>query len=62
MMVRSAVNAGMVLPPQALRLLEGASGDTLSGPMQKVGLVMESRRVPLDVVVIDSMMKTPTEN
>jgi uncharacterized protein (TIGR03435 family) len=62
MMVRSAVNAGLVLPPQALRLLDGASPDTLSGPMQKVGLTMQSRKVPLDVVVIDSMMKAPTDN
>ena len=62
MMIRSAVNAGISLPSQALRMLEGASPDPLSAPLQQVGLALESRRAPLDVVVVDSALKTPTEN
>jgi len=62
MMIRSAINAGVVLPPQALRALDAASADPLSVPLQKYGLTLESRRMPLDVIVVDSMQKTPTEN
>ena len=62
MMIRSAVNAGVSLPSQALRMLEGASLDPLSPPLQKAGLTLEPRKAPLDVIVIDSSLKTPTEN
>ena len=62
MMIRSAVNAGVVLPPQALRMLDGASLDPLSGPLQKAGLTLEPRKAPLDVIVVDSSLKTPTDN
>jgi uncharacterized protein (TIGR03435 family) len=62
LMIRSAVNAGVALPPQALRMLDNANTDPLSGPLRNVGLTLESRRAPLEVVVIDSISKTPTEN
>jgi uncharacterized protein (TIGR03435 family) len=62
LMIRSAVNAGVVLPPQALRVLDGANADPLSGPLQNVGLALESRKAPLDVIVVDAIAKTPTEN
>ena len=60
--VRSAVNAGVVLPPQALRLLDNASPDTLSAPLSRFGLTFEARRAPLEVIVVDSALKAPTEN
>jgi uncharacterized protein (TIGR03435 family) len=62
MRVRSAVRAGVPLPPQALRALDYASADPLSAALQKYGLIFESRRMPLDVIVVDSMLRTPTEN
>jgi uncharacterized protein (TIGR03435 family) len=62
LMIRSAVNAGVSLPPQALRMLDNATTDPLSGPLRNVGLTLESRRAPLDVIVVDSIAKTPTEN
>ena len=62
LMVRSGVNAGVALPPQALRLLDGANADPLSGPLRDVGMTLESRKAPLDVVVVDSIARTPTEN
>src|SRR5262245_13486153 len=60
LLIRSGVNAGVTLPPQALRLLDGANADPLSGPLRDVGLTFESRKAPLEVIVIDSMAKTPT--
>ena len=62
MLIRSAVAAGVVLPPQALALLDGASGDSLSNALKKAGLTLESRKAPLEVIVVDQMQKTPTEN
>ena len=61
-LIRSAVNAGVPLPPQALRILDNASPDTLSAPLSKFGLTLEARRAPLDVLVVDSASRTPTDN
>jgi uncharacterized protein (TIGR03435 family) len=62
MLIRSAINAGVALPPQAMRLLESASPDTVSAPLSKFGLTFDMRRAPLEVLVVDSVLKTPTEN
>ena len=62
MLIRSAISAGVVLPPQALRLLDGGSNVSLSSALQKAGLTFEARKAPLEVLVIDSIQKTPAEN
>jgi uncharacterized protein (TIGR03435 family) len=62
MQIRAALAAGVVLPPEALRAMEGASGDSLFTAVQAVGLKLESRKAPVAVVVIDSVRKTPTDN
>lgn len=62
MQVRSALNAGVVLPPQALRALDNATDDSVFAAVQKLGLKLEPRRAKLEVVVVDSMAKMPTEN
>jgi uncharacterized protein (TIGR03435 family) len=62
MLIRSAVAAGVILPPQALALLDGSSMGSLMDSMKKVGLSLEARRAPLEVIVVDSMQKTPSEN
>ena len=62
LIIRSAINAGVTLPPQALRLLDNANADPLSGPLRDVGLTLESRKAPLKVVVVDAISRTPTEN
>jgi uncharacterized protein (TIGR03435 family) len=61
MQIRSAIAAGVVLPPEALRLLE-SSGDSLFSAVQGVGLKLESRKAPIEVLVVDSVLKTPTAN
>jgi uncharacterized protein (TIGR03435 family) len=40
----------------------GESGATLFTAIQELGLKLESRKGPMDLVVIDSAEKTPTEN
>jgi uncharacterized protein (TIGR03435 family) len=62
MMIRSAITAGVTLPPEALRLIEGGPGDSLFTAMQSVGLKLDRRKAPLEVIVVDEASKTPTEN
>ena len=62
MMIRAAISSGMALPPEAIQLMERASGDSLFSALQAVGLKLESRKAPLDILVIDRAEKTPTEN
>jgi uncharacterized protein (TIGR03435 family) len=62
MQIRLAISAGVVLPPQVLQMLDGASGDSLPTALQTLGLRMEPRKAPLDVLVIDHAEKTPTAN
>jgi uncharacterized protein (TIGR03435 family) len=62
MLIRSAVAAGVVLPPQALALLDSGSTVSLFDALKKVGLSLEQRKSPMEVIVIDQMQKTPTEN
>lgn len=62
MLIRAGVNAGVSLPPEALRLLDGATVPSLFDAMQKLGLRLDARKAPLDLLVIDDARKTPTEN
>ena len=61
MTIRSAIAAGVVLPPQALQLLD-VSGDSLFTALQTQGLKLEPRKAPLEVLVIDHVERTPTDN
>jgi uncharacterized protein (TIGR03435 family) len=61
MIVRSALSAGVQLPPQAMRALE-ASGDTFFSAIEKLGLKLEPRKGPVEILVIDHMERKPTEN
>jgi uncharacterized protein (TIGR03435 family) len=63
MLIRSAVVAGVILPPNVLRLIDGAPTPTsLFDGLEKVGLRLEPRKAPLDTIVVDSALKRPTEN
>jgi len=63
MLIRSAVVAGVVLPPDVLRLLDGSSSpESLFDGLAKLGLRLDARKAPLDVLVIDGALRTPTEN
>ena len=62
MMIRSAVAAGVSLPPEALKLMEGGNGDSLFNALETVGLKLEQRKAPIDVMVIDHIEKSPTDN
>jgi uncharacterized protein (TIGR03435 family) len=61
-LIRAALTAGVVLPPQALAMLDNGSNASLINSLQKLGLTFEARKAPLEMLVIDSIQKTPTEN
>ena len=62
LLIRSAIGAGVSLPPEALRLLDGASDESLHTALRAVGLKLEPRKSPLEVLLIDQVRKVPTEN
>lgn len=62
MQIRAAIAAGVALPPQALKLLEVGSGDSLHEALAKLGLKLEAKKAPMEVLIVDSANKTPTEN
>jgi uncharacterized protein (TIGR03435 family) len=61
MLIRVAIRSGVSLPPEAVHLAD-APTDSLAAAMEATGLRMDSRKAPLDVMVIDHVEKTPTEN
>jgi uncharacterized protein (TIGR03435 family) len=62
MMMRAATAAGITLPPEALKLIEASNGDSLFTAVETLGLKLEKRKAPIDVLVIDHIEKAPTDN
>jgi uncharacterized protein (TIGR03435 family) len=62
MTIRSAVAAGVSLPPEALKYLDNASDESLFSSVEALGLKLEPRNAPLEVLVIDQAAKAPTAN
>jgi uncharacterized protein (TIGR03435 family) len=62
MMMRSAVLRGANLPAEAQKLLDTSPPSAIGDALEQVGLKLEQRRAPLDILVIDSALKTPTAN
>src|SRR5262245_17535819 len=63
MLIRAATAAGLVMSPDALRAIDGSpTPASLFDGLARFGLKLEAHRAPLDVLVVDSVRKTPTEN
>ena len=62
MMIRSALASGAALPPQLLQVLDRASPAAVPDALKPLGLSLIGRRAPIDVLVIDSIEKSPTDN
>ena len=61
MLIRSAIHAGIQLPPQALQLADGPI-DSFYSALDTAGLKLESKSAPIDVIVVDSANKAPGDN
>lgn len=59
--VRAAVNAGIRLPPQAMSLLD-TGGNPLIGAVEQLGLKLDARKAPVEVLVVDDARRMPIEN
>lgn len=62
MLIRSAITAGVVLQPEAQRLAMVDIGESLASGLQALGLKLEARKAPLDVIVVDHAEHAPSEN
>jgi uncharacterized protein (TIGR03435 family) len=62
MLLRAAVWVGANLPPEAQKMLDASSPAALGDALQQIGLKLDARKAPLDVLVIDDALKTPTAN
>ncbi len=62
MQIQSAITAGVALPPEVRRMAENASYDSLHTALAGLGLRIESRKAPIETLVIDKIDKSPTEN
>ncbi len=62
MLIRSAIGAGVAVRPRAVQLADAASLDSLYSAVEKLGLKLESRKAPVEVLVVDHAEKTPGDN
>jgi uncharacterized protein (TIGR03435 family) len=62
MMMRAALASGAPLPPQVLQMIDTASIAAVPDALKAVGFSLTPKRAPLEVLVIDSMEKLPTDN
>ena len=56
LLIRAAVNSGVFLPPQALRMLDNG-GDPLGDALSQLGLKLESRKAPVDLLIVDQILR-----
>ena len=62
MLIRAGAANGMPIPTQALQFAEIASTPSLFEAIDNLGLKMDTRKVLLDVIVVEQISKAPTEN
>ena len=59
--IRAAVNAGVRLPPQVTSLLD-SGGNALIVAVEQLGLKLDGRKAPVEVLVVDDARRAPTGN
>jgi uncharacterized protein (TIGR03435 family) len=59
--IRAAVNAGVRLPPQVTSVLD-TGGNPLVTAVEQLGLKLDARKAPVEVLVVEDARRTPTGN
>jgi uncharacterized protein (TIGR03435 family) len=59
--MRAALYAGVHLPAPLMDQLD-SGGNPVTGALQQLGLKLDPRMAPVDVLVVDDMRQTPREN
>jgi len=59
---RAAINSGMVMPMQMRNEIENSGFNALPEAVEQLGLKLDARRMPIDVLVIDQVRRTAVEN
>jgi uncharacterized protein (TIGR03435 family) len=62
MWIWAAMAGGTVIPPDAIPKVDGLSLETLPNALKEAGLKLERGKGPVDVLVIDTIQRKPTEN
>jgi len=59
---RAALNSGMVMPMQMRNEIENSGFNALPEAVEQLGLKLDARRMPLDVIAIDQLRRTPSQD
>ena len=62
LITRAFLSGGGVLPPEDVRKLDEIGNASLINGLDKAGLKLEPRKAPVPVLVIESILKSPTSN
>ena len=62
MLGRAAINSGMLIPPQMKSQIEASEFNALPEAVEQLGLKLDARHMPVDVIAVDQVRRTPTEN
>ncbi len=62
MAVRSSIASGVPLPPQAQQVLDASSPAAVGDALKASGLSLNPRRAPVEMLIVDSIERTPTDN
>jgi uncharacterized protein (TIGR03435 family) len=62
MLIRIGISAGVVLPPQVMQMVEGKTTPSLMDAVEQAGLKLDARKAPVDLIVVESALKSPTDN
>ncbi len=62
MRARASINAGFPLPPQVMQRLDAAQFSSLFEAFEKLGLKLEPKKLAQPVLMVDSILKAPTDN
>jgi uncharacterized protein (TIGR03435 family) len=60
--VRYGASMGVPIPPEPLQAANDISGGAVAMSLRRAGLMLTPRRLPLEILVVDAIEKSPIEN